>query len=123
MPLADLLHEDAPESAHDPAPRVVGHVPVELQGTFLRNGPGIQRAGQDRFHLLDGYGFVAGLSFDGGKVVFRAKHVDTSLMRQERAAGKQLRRKVFTNKPARWSNLGDVKLPNVANHDLSLIHI
>lgn len=118
MSQADLLHADAPESAEDAAPEIEGTLPAAIDGTFLRIGPGRQHAGNDRFHLLDGYGYVAGLTFGAGRVRLRARHVETSLYKQETAAGKQLRRKVFTNKPSRWSNLGDVNLPNVAAHDV-----
>lgn len=114
----DKLYADAPESLTLAVTDVEGTLPDGLRGTLLRNGPGIQGAGSDRFHLLDGYGYVVGLTLGDGAPRLRARHVKTKGFERERAAGKQLQRKVFTNKPSRWSNLLDLNPGNGANHDV-----
>lgn len=114
----DKLYADAPEALTLTVTDVEGTLPEGLRGTLLRNGPGIQGAGADRFHLLDGYGFVVGLTLGDGAPRLRARHVKTKGFERERAAGRQLQRKVFTNKPARWSNLLDLSPGNGANHDV-----
>lgn len=113
----DQLHLDPPESISGEL-KVEGVIPEALRGTLLRNGPGIQSAGTDRLHLLDGYGFVVAASFEGGHATLLGNHVDTPIKEKERAAGRQLARRPFTNKPGRWRNVLDVSLPSGANHDV-----
>lgn len=114
----DKLYADAPEALTLQVTDVEGALPEGLTGTLLRNGPGIQRAGADRLHLLDGYGYVVGLTFGDGAPRLRARHVKTKGFERERAAGRQTMRKVFTNKPSRWANLLDLNPGNGANHDV-----
>ncbi len=118
MPDTDKLYADAPEALDLAVTQVEGALPEGLAGTLLRNGPGIQGVGADRFHLFDGYGYVVGLTLGDGAPRLRARHVKTKAFVQERAAGGQLTRKVFTNKRARWSNLFDLNPANAANHDV-----
>ncbi len=118
MPDMDKLYADAPEALTLPVTDVEGALPEGLVGTLLRNGPGIQGAGRDRFHLLDGYGYVVGLTLGDGAPRLRARHVKTKGFERERPAGRQTLRKVFTNKPGRWSNLLDLSPANGANHDV-----
>jgi all-trans-8'-apo-beta-carotenal 15,15'-oxygenase len=113
-----LIFRDAPESADYPVQLLEGSIPSGLKGCLLRNGPGIQRVGNDAQHLLDGYGFIAGLYFNGDTPTFRARHVQTQIFGQERTAGRQLFRKPFTNLPRRFSNLFNVRLGNPAAHDV-----
>jgi all-trans-8'-apo-beta-carotenal 15,15'-oxygenase len=118
--MTDYLHvfRDAPESAEYPAVLLEGSVPADLAGCLLRVGPGIQNAGKDPLHMVDGYGFVAGLYFAKGATHFRARHVETPDFLRERAAGKQLARRAFTNLPKRSANLFNVKFGIGANHDV-----
>ena len=45
------------------APRITGNLPKALNGTLLRNGPGLfERAGRRKRHLLDGDGLIQGVS-------------------------------------------------------------
>ena len=97
---------------------VDGTIPPALTGTFLRNGPGLQRIGTDELNLFDGYGLVAGVSFKRGKAFFRARPVEVEGYTQERQAGRQVRRHIFTNIPQRWKNLGNLRIANSAAHDV-----
>jgi all-trans-8'-apo-beta-carotenal 15,15'-oxygenase len=96
---------------------IEGNIPVELSGTALRNGPGVVRIGTDAFNLFDGHGQVAGLSFSQGAVVLRVKNVQTPDFVAEMQAGRQLKRRAFSNKPGRWSNLFDLNLGSTAYHN------
>lgn len=96
-----------------------GTVPADLKGTLLRNGPGVQRAGQTPLHFLDGYAFIASARFEAGRVVYSARHVDLPIARQEQAAGRLLARRVFTNRPGgRLGNALRVKPHSSASHDV-----
>ncbi|CAH8274554.1 unnamed protein product [Arabidopsis lyrata] len=48
---------------------VQGKIPTWLNGTYLRNGPGLWNIGDHDFrHLFDGYSTLVKLQFDGGRI-------------------------------------------------------
>lgn len=117
MPDFHVAFADAPESV-GPAPVTFDRpLPDGLKGALLRNGPGIQHVGDRKMHFFDGYGFVATLRFDGGKATLTGRHVETEVWRKERAAGKHVVRKPFTNLPGRMANVFNLNLGNTAMHD------
>lgn len=113
---ADWVFENVGDVAPCALTRVDGAIPTDLAGTLVRNGVGTTHAGEDHWNLFDGHGQVAAFTFENGNVQYRARHVDTPLRREEVAQGRQTKRRVFTNKPSRWSNLFDVDLGNSAYH-------
>lgn len=115
---AARLHDDAPGPLSYAVTRVEGSLPAGLRGSMLRVGPGPQHLGGRGLNPLDAYGYVAGLSFDGGHAHFRSRIVEGPTFKSESQSGKQLVRRAFTNKPRRWSNAFDLKLANLANHDV-----
>lgn len=55
-----------------------GELPRDLTGTFLRNGPGRQRIGDQAYgHWFDGDGMLSQFRFDGEAVRFRNRYVRT----------------------------------------------
>ncbi|MFM7423945.1 MAG: carotenoid oxygenase family protein [Elainella sp.] len=97
---------------------VEGTVPVELNGTLFRNGPGLLDIKGQRFHHpFDGDGMICGFTFSEGRVHFRNRFVRTQAFLEEAAAGKILYRGVFgTQKPGGWlANAFDLRLKNIAN--------
>lgn len=111
---------DAPAEARGVALELVeGALPAGLRGTLLRNGPGLQRAGETPVHFLDGYALVAAARFDAGRVTYHARAVDLPLAERERAAGRLLARRPFTNRPGgRLANFGRMQLSTGAAHDV-----
>ncbi len=58
--------------------QVVGEVPLDLEGSFIRNGPGRQRIGDTPYgHWFDGCGMLAMFSIAEGKVHFANRYVRT----------------------------------------------
>ncbi len=58
--------------------QVEGTIPKELEGTFFRNGPGLQVTNRNyQRHAFDGDGLVCSFAFKGGRVFFRNKYVRT----------------------------------------------
>jgi all-trans-8'-apo-beta-carotenal 15,15'-oxygenase len=100
------------------APVVAGVLPDGLTGTFVRNGSGLVQIGPDRLHLLDGHALVAAMTLHGGHASFQAAQVRTPIREQETTAGRQLMRRVFTNRPGGWSNFFEVHLADTPNHDV-----
>jgi len=58
---------------------IEGKIPLDLNGTFFRNGPGKMRINGEAFgHWFDGDGMIAATTFKNGKAHFRNKFVRTN---------------------------------------------
>src|SRR6478735_6603609 len=97
-----------------------GEIPPELDGTFYTIGGAGTRVGTTALHAFDAHGRVTALrvSGKGGGGALKAKMVDTPLLRAEREQKRVTKRRLFTNKPARWSNLFDLDFGNNAWHNV-----
>lgn len=97
---------------------ITGEIPVELEGTLFRNGPGLMDVfGHPVKHPFDGDGMVSSIAFRAGKAYYRNRYVRTEGYVAEQAAEKPLYRGVFgTQKPGGpLANAFDLKLKNIAN--------
>ena len=55
---------------------VEGDIPIDIKGTFFRNGPGRQRIGETKYgHWFDGDGMLCAFSFNEGRVHFKNRYV------------------------------------------------
>jgi carotenoid cleavage dioxygenase-like enzyme len=97
---------------------VDGTLPSSLAGTFYGMTAGGTRVGSTPLSLLDAHGRVVAIRIGEGRASLRARMVDTPLWQAERAAQAIVKRRIFTNKPSRWSNLLDVELANPASHNV-----
>jgi all-trans-8'-apo-beta-carotenal 15,15'-oxygenase len=100
---------------------VDGEIPVELQGTLFRNGPGLLEVnGEPIHHPFDGDGMICAIAFQNGRAHFRNRFVKTEGYLAEQAAGKILYRGVFgTARSGGWmANLLDFRLKNIANTNI-----
>ena len=116
MPDHDLLFQTFDQDLDVELTEIEGDWPAELQGEFLRVGPGLQQCGSDPLALLDGLGLVASVSVGRGTPRLRAKLVDSPSLRKARSSGKQSERFVFTNLPSRAKNFLNAKLANSVSH-------
>lgn len=97
---------------------IEGHIPLELQGTLFRNGPGLLDInGQRLHHPFDGDGMISRITFSNGRAHFRNRFVKTEGYLAEEKAGKILYRGVFgTQKPGGWlANAFNFKIKHIAN--------
>ncbi|MFO0926673.1 MAG: carotenoid oxygenase family protein [Gemmataceae bacterium] len=69
---------------------VVGTLPAELDGLFVRNGPNPQFSPRGAYHWFDGDGMLHGVRFRAGRASYRNRYVRTDGWREEHAAGKAL---------------------------------
>jgi carotenoid cleavage dioxygenase-like enzyme len=70
-------------------------------------------------HFLDGYAFVATARFADGRVTYHARNVDLPQYHMEKAAGRLLERRPFTNRPGgRFANLFRLALRTGSSHDV-----
>lgn len=97
---------------------IEGEIPLELDGTLLRNGPGLlDIGGYPIAHPFDGDGMISAIAFREGRAHYRNRYVQTQGYVEEQKAGKPLYRGVFgTQKPGGWlANLFNLRLKNLAN--------
>nr|XP_048293311.1 beta,beta-carotene 15,15'-dioxygenase isoform X1 [Myodes glareolus] len=58
--------------------RVTGKIPAWLQGTLLRNGPGMHTVGESRYnHWFDGLALLHSFSIRDGEVFYRSKYLQS----------------------------------------------
>lgn len=81
---------------------VIGEIPKDLEGSFVRNGPNPQFTPKGRYHWFDGDGMLHGVHLSQGKATYRNRYVRTKGFEIERAEGKAV-----------WSGL--TELPDFEN--------
>jgi carotenoid cleavage dioxygenase-like enzyme len=74
---------------------VVGEIPDDLNGVYVRNGPNPQFQPHGRYHWFDGDGMVHALHVSEGKATYRNRWVRTDGFAREHAAGKVLWRGIM----------------------------
>jgi len=99
---------------------VIGEIPKDLYGAFVRNGPNPAQAPSGLHHWFDGDGMVHAVYFENGKAEYRNRYVGTDDYRAEQKgldihAGGVLAPSARTN-PA--SGRGDLVYKDTANTDL-----
>ncbi|MDZ7958413.1 MAG: carotenoid oxygenase family protein [Aulosira sp. DedQUE10] len=68
--------------------QVVGQLPPDLAGMFVRNGPNPQWAPIGKYHWFDGDGMLHGVRISEGKATYRNRYVQTRGWQIEHKAGK-----------------------------------
>ena len=68
--------------------QVIGELPPDLSGMFVRNGPNPQWAPIGQYHWFDGDGMLHGVRFDKGKATYCNRYVRTKGFEIEQRAGK-----------------------------------
>jgi carotenoid cleavage dioxygenase-like enzyme len=94
---------------------VVGTLPTDLAGVFVRNGSNPKYPPPGRYHWFDGDGMLHALRFENGRVEYRNRYVATEALAAEVSAGEAI-----------WSGINerpDFSLPggpfkDTANTDL-----
>ena len=67
---------------------VIGEIPADLKGSFLRIGPNPYYVPDETlYHMFDGDGMIHQVQFDGGQATYRNRFVDTDGLRAEREKG------------------------------------
>lgn len=69
---------------------VIGEIPRDLNGVYLRNGPNRRYAATGRYHWFDGDGMVHAMAFENGTARYRNRYVRTAALTAEEAAGHAL---------------------------------
>ena len=74
---------------------VVGEIPDDLNGVYVRNGPNPQFEPQGRYHWFDGDGMVHAVHFADGRATYRNRWIRTDGFEREREAGRPLWRGII----------------------------
>ncbi len=95
---------------------VIGDLPSDLNGMYVRNGPNPAHAPHGRYHWFDGDGMLHAVRFQGGKATYRNKFVETDGLQEERAAGQSVWPGLKERMPE--GKLPDDAMKNVSNTDV-----
>ncbi len=94
---------------------VIGQVPRDLNGLYVRNGPNAYYPPDWRYHAYDGDGMLHAVRFERGQVSYRNRWIQTAALREEQAAGhalwKGLKEPMRADRP-------DEPLKNTSNTDV-----
>lgn len=69
---------------------VVGKLPPEMDGMFVRNGPNPQFPPIKNYHVFEGDGMLHGVRIQNGRASYRNRYIRTPYWKAERAAGRSL---------------------------------
>ncbi len=95
---------------------VIGEVPRDFSGLYVRNGPVPQHAPEGKYHWYDGDGMLHAVHFQGGEVTYRNRWVETEGLMADRRAGKNLWPGLKQRMPE--GVLPDDALKNTSNTDV-----
>jgi carotenoid cleavage dioxygenase len=98
---------------------VVGQIPPDLNGVYLRNGPNARHPVKGRYHWFDGDGMVHAVHFENGRARYRNRWVRTRAFEAESAAGRALWTGVMENpKDNPFGNARGLPFKDTANTDV-----
>ncbi len=108
-------HFDQPKVLEPTRLSIEGRLPPGLQGTLLRNGPGVfDLPGGTRTNIFDGDGVVVRAQFSHGQAIGQVRPVDGPDMKTERKAGRA-RFSAFERPADRWVDRLGARIKNAAN--------
>lgn len=125
MSVNDLPVHDIPALSGNNAPvnqedvftemEIIGQVPSDLNGLYVRNGPNAYFPPNWRYHAYDGDGMLHAVQFQSGRVTYRNRWIETSALQEEKAAGHALWKGI--KEPWR-KDRPDEPLKNTSNTDI-----
>ncbi|MDO8953627.1 MAG: carotenoid oxygenase family protein [Gammaproteobacteria bacterium] len=111
QPNPDLMASYAP--VHDELDvqnlKVIGEIPADLNGVYMRNGPNPQFEPISYTYPFDGDGMIHAITIKEGKADYRNRYVETNALLKERKAGKALYSGVLNLRPMdpKWAGPED----------------
>ena len=70
--------------------KIIGKLPADLEGMFVRNGPNLQFPPKQNYHLFEGDGMIHGVRLRDGKASYRNRWVRTATWKEENKANQAL---------------------------------
>jgi carotenoid cleavage dioxygenase len=99
---------------------VIGEIPKDLRGLFVRNGPNPKFANPESYHWFDGDGMLHGVHLEGGKASYRNRWVRTEGFLAEEKAKKKLYSGLAERPPLAALTSGKSPYKNASN--VNLVH-
>lgn len=105
---------------------VIGEIPADLNGLYVRNGPNPMFSPPGRYHWFDGDGMLHAIHFRDGKATYRNRWVRTEGFLGNRAVGRErysgMIEPSYANPPTRkYRGLKDTANTDVVFHNGSLL--
>lgn len=98
---------------------VIGEIPTDLNGVYLRNGPNRHYDAPGRYHLFDGDGMIHAVHFENGKARYRNRYVRTEAFDAESKMGQALWTGLMENpKDNPFGNTHGLNIKDSANTDV-----
>jgi carotenoid cleavage dioxygenase-like enzyme len=94
---------------------IIGEVPTDLNGVYVRNGPNPRLQPKGRYHWFDGDGMLHAVHIRDGHVSYRNRWIRTSAIEREQAAGHNLWTGILEPMS---NNPPDAPLKDTANTDV-----
>ncbi len=97
--------------------KVIGEIPKDIYGVYVRNGPNQRFAPEGHYHWFDGDGMLHAVQFENGKATYRNRWIRTKNFLEEEAAGHSmwqgLMGRFLKNTQSEWNR--GVPLKDTAN--------
>ena len=100
---------------------MIGEIPHDLDGVYLRNGPNPQFAPPGRYHWFDGDGMVHAVALPDGRATYRNRWVRTEGFGLEQQAGGALWSGVMEHPKRQPEHRLRLPLKDTANTDLVVV--
>lgn len=94
---------------------VIGSLPEDLAGLYVRNGPNPQFEPVGRYHWFDGDGMLHAVRFEGGRASYSNRWIETKALAREREAERPLWRGLMESMR---ENPKDAPYKDTANTDV-----
>ncbi|MEO1651951.1 MAG: carotenoid oxygenase family protein [Bacteroidota bacterium] len=108
--------------------KVIGEIPKDIHGVYVRNGPNPRFEPQGHYHWFDGDAMLHALQLENGQATYRNRWIRTHNYLEEEQAGTSLWQglmgKLAANKEREWNRgvpLKDTANTAVAYHDGKLL--
>lgn len=113
---AGALAKPATEFSLTPLPIISGNIPLGLQGSLYRNGPGrLERGGMRMGHWFDGDGAILAVHFTGEGATATYQYVQTAGYQEEATAGKLIYANYGMTAPGTFWQKCSKSVKNAAN--------
>jgi len=97
---------------------VIGEIPVDLSGLYVRNGPNPRFATRGRYHWFDGDGMLHAINFEEGRATYRNRWIRTDGFRVEETAGESVWQGVAEPRQGNPDDGSRLRLKDTANTDV-----
>lgn len=97
---------------------VIGEIPADLEGLYVRNGPNPRFPTQGRYHWFDGDGMLHAIYLENGKATYRNRWVRTDGFKAESDAGHALWEGIAEPRDGNPDDGSRLRLKDTANTDV-----